>query len=290
MTETTNARALYEALLDHDGQRPYQAVVAPWLERAGRAGYRERIAVAGVHQPWWVEEDGQLLLRELYALRRVGDHLLLTDVPGYAALFGALGMTPFEEGVEDLEHEEREGDERFDPFLHEIVEVEQDEDRHAPIRLAGVRWPGLMLGGLLFGRAGVRVRAGAAHAERGVADRSPLYWTHRRAHRPALDLSHGWGSNSQWRTDLRLDYRTADGDLLNVAETGAVDGRPDLHPDHPGNLSPEERLLTPAERRELLRHRCLLRTPEAVAALTAASPQWDRDLFPYEWRLPADEA
>ncbi|MFF0078228.1 hypothetical protein ACFYR1_00635 [Streptomyces canus] len=44
-------------------------------------------------------------------------------------------------------------------------------------------------------------------------------------------------------------------------------------------------LLTPGERRELLRHRCLLRVPRAVDAL-ARTPGWERDLMPFDWRLP----
>ncbi|MEU9043837.1 MULTISPECIES: hypothetical protein [unclassified Kitasatospora] len=267
-----NARALYEALLDTDG--PPEDVIGPWLAREGAGGYAERLRTASTHHHWWGDEDGQRLLWELYALGRVADVLLLDpQPPAYLGLFTALGMTPFEDAAP------------FDPFLHEIVEVEQAEDPQAPIEVLAVRHPGLMLGELLFNRAGVRIRAGAAHAERGVADRSPLYWTFRRADRPTRDLSHGWGGNSQWRTDLRLDYRTPEGDHLNVTEGGSVDGRPDLG--HYKDLGPDERLLTPAERRELLRHRCLLRTPEAA---TADSPGWAEELFPYEWRLPAGEA
>ncbi|MER5851332.1 hypothetical protein ABT126_31005 [Streptomyces sp. NPDC002012] len=80
----------------------------------------------------------------------------------------------------------------FDSFLHEIVDVEQADDPHAPIRITQIVWPGLMLGQLLFSRAGVRVRAGANHAQCGVADRPPLYWTYLRRHRSTVDLSHGW--------------------------------------------------------------------------------------------------
>ncbi|MFJ9840168.1 hypothetical protein ACIRYZ_06800 [Kitasatospora sp. NPDC101155] len=266
-----NARALYEALLDTDG--PYEDVIAPWLDQATTDGCVERLRTAATHRDqWWTDkEEGWNLLRELYALSRVSDYLLLDpQLPPYLSLFTALGMTPFKQA-------------RFDPFLHEITEVEQAEDPDAPIEILDVRWPGLMLGELLFSRAGVRVRAGAAHAERGVADRWPIYWTHRRAHRPTRDLSQSWGSNSQWRTDFRLDYRTPGGDLLNVAEDAPIDGRPDLDPNDYGNLGPEERLLTPAERRELLRHRTFLRTPAA-----ATGPDWAADLFPYEWRLPTD--
>ncbi|MFF2078825.1 hypothetical protein ACFVXG_29245 [Kitasatospora sp. NPDC058162] len=263
-----NARALYEALLSTDG--PYEDVIDPWLDQAATADYRARLHLTATPDTrWWTDE--QLLLEELYALSRVSDYLLLgPQLPPYLHLFTALGMTPVAEQP------------AFDPFLHEITEVEQAEDPSSPIEILAVRHPGLMLGELLFSRAGVRVRAGAAHAERGVADRWPLFWTHRRAHRPTRDLSQGWGNNSQWSTDFRLDYRTADGDLLNVAEDAPIDGNPDLDPNAYGNLGPDERLLTPAERRELLHHRTFLRTP----APAVADPAWAAELWPFEWRLP----
>ncbi|MFJ8626065.1 hypothetical protein ACIRD3_24940 [Kitasatospora sp. NPDC093550] len=268
------ARTLYDDLLGHDG--PAEELIGPWLDRHADPAYLERLRTAATHQHWWGDDDGQGLLWELYALGRVADVLLLDpQLPAYSRLFSTLGMTAFEDATP------------FDPFLHEIVEVEQAEDPQAPIEVLEVRHPGLMLGDLLFNRAGVRVRAGAAHAERGIADRFPLYWTFRRADRRTRDLSQGWGGNSQWRTDFRLDYRTPAGDHLNVAEQGSVDGRPDLGPYR--DLTPEERLLTPAERRELLRHRCLVRTPRAAAELSA-SPGWEDELLPYEWRLPAGEA
>ncbi|WP_406445027.1 hypothetical protein OHB00_48245 [Streptomyces sp. NBC_00631] len=133
-------------------------------------------------------------------------------------------------------------------------------------------WPGLWPGPVVFARAGVRVRAGVRHAERGVADRAPLYWAHRRRHRRTVDLSQGWGSNSQWRTSFRVDVRLAGADRLNIA-----DG--DQHVD---SVAADEAggLLTPAERRELLCHRCLLRAP-----LNPSVPSADAGLFPFDWRL-----
>jgi hypothetical protein len=132
-----------------------------------------------------------------------------------------------------------------------------------------VRWPGLRLGQLLFSRAGVAVTAGAAVATAGVADRSPLYWTWRRDGRRTCDLSHGWGHNSQWRTALRRDYRTPEGDVLNVDGT--------LRAVHPADDSDSEEL--PVDRRvELLRHRCLL-TPLDDPAVDVA------DLWPYDWTM-----
>ncbi|TXS01624.1 hypothetical protein EAO73_24275 [Streptomyces sp. col6] len=103
-----------------------------------------------------------------------------------------------------------------------------------------------------------------------------------------MDLSQGWGSNSQWRTGFRLDHRTPAGDRLNVTGNSPIDGSTTLHADHPANLGHAERLLTSGERRELLRHRCLLRVPEAAGAL-AGSPSWEQDLMPFGWRLPNAE-
>ncbi|MBO1414877.1 hypothetical protein [Streptomyces sp. FH025] len=303
MADGVDARELYEALGWYEGVEPYGTIVVPWLDRAARDGYRARLATAAEDDSWWAEEGtgptGRQLVWELYALHRVSDRLLLpfqppSDEPGspdlrhplsqreYLDVFASLGMAPFEDG------DAFDAFDPFDPFLHEIVEVDQADDPHAPIEITEVLWPGLMLGRLLFNRAGVRIRAGVEHAQRGVADRSPLYWTFRRRHRPTVDLSQGWGGNSQWRTGFRLDYRTPDGDRLNVAGNRPIDGSAHLHPDHPENLGPEERLLTPGERRELLRHRCLLRVPEAADAL-AGSPGWERDLLVFDWRLPDSE-
>ncbi|MFC9279059.1 hypothetical protein [Streptomyces collinus] len=227
MSYGVQARELYEALASHAGMDPYEEIVVPWLDRA-QGSYRAWLARAAEDSSWWTEKgtqpNGQELVWELYALHRVSDRLLLTSQPPsnepgspdprpllpkrqYLAVFTSLGMTSFEDG--DV----------FDPFLHEIVEVEQADDPHAPIEIIELLWPGLMLGHLLFSRAGVRIRAGLKHAQRGVADRSPLYWTFLRRHRPTVDLSQGWGGNSQWRTDFRLDYRTPAGDRLNAAGT-----------------------------------------------------------------------
>ncbi|WP_316761290.1 hypothetical protein [Streptomyces herbicida] len=273
------ARQLFHELLDHEGPDACATVVEPWLTRAGD-GYRGLLATApGVLTAPACDgpdERRRDLVWELYALSRVSDVLLLSfQPPGYdgwagpgvtmdqyLGLFARLGAVPFEETAV------------FDPFRHEIVEVEQADDPDQPVRITEVVWPGLWLGPVLFGRAGVRVRAGVHHAERGVADRSPLYWTFRRRHRPTVDLSQGWGHNSQWRTDFRVDLRTGAGDRVNTEGSAHVDAVED---------GTSEALLTPAERRDLLR-RCLVRTPVNAAAL-ATDPRWAEDLFPFDWHM-----
>lgn len=178
-----SARELFLALRDHEGPDAFGAVVTPWLARAV-VGYPAWLAKAA-ESLCREDFDGSATLHEdmsweLYALSRVSDVLLLAHQPPYEAggeapwahrlhlldqwpalgldqylhLFTGLGLSPFQEtGM-------------FDPFLHEIVEVEQAEDPEEPVRVTEVAWPGLWLGPLLFSRAGVRVRAGARHAER----------------------------------------------------------------------------------------------------------------------------
>jgi hypothetical protein len=131
----------------------------------------------------------------------------------------------------------------FHPFLHEIVVVEPADDPTTAPATAGLWWPGCMIGSLMLVRAGVTIRAGVEQLNPAVAAGSTLYWAWRRRHRPAADVSHGWGSNSQWRTEFRRDYWLGDRLAYNV------DAALDPTPEHPGGM-PYNRDL------DLLRHRC----------------------------------
>lgn len=168
-------------------------------------------------------------LWELYAASRVRDVLLLAHQPGpvsdpvreldqalhreqplfrpvpvdqITAFFARIGCRPATETS-------------FDPILHEIITCEADDDPATPIQITGQAWPALMLGELVFTRAGVHVRAGSAHAVPGVADRSELHWEYWRRHRITSDGSFWWGHNSQWKTELRRDYTTSDGHIYD---------------------------------------------------------------------------
>jgi hypothetical protein len=134
----------------------------------------------------------------------------------------------------------------FHPFLHEIVDVEPADDPYESPSLVAEWWPGCFLGSLLLARSGVTVRAGARHLDPVVATTSTLYWAWTRRRRPVADLSHGWGSNSQWRTHFRRDYWL--GDRLAYHVDAAL--RPALD-----RLSPEP---APDVAVELVRHRCSL--------------------------------
>lgn len=288
----SGSRELFRALREYDGNRAFDDLIVPWLAE-GREAHRAQLEPLATFGQVASDPDPgkEYWLAIPYALSRVSDVLLLGFQPEldagietpwahtlhlvgktwptvtreqYLDLFIALGMTPVT-------------DTRFDPFLHEIVTVEQAEDPDTPISVTDLIWPGLMLDQLMFARAGVQVRAGANHAQHGIADRSPLYATFLRRHRPTLDLSLGWGHNSQWDTDFRRDYRTSDAIYLNVDATGEID--------IPAPGDDSEALLTATERRELLRHRCLLRVPDAAQALSQQDPHWQTNFWPYDWPL-----
>ena len=244
-------RDLYDAL--HEDACEPRVTLASWVERHGAevlwlSGLRERCgpATRAALEDLW----------RLYALARVLDVLTLpfqqgvadgSDWPGpsitleewrdFAGRLGLAVVVP----------------ERFTPFDCEIVSAVQAPKPAAAIALLRTHWPCLMLGDMLVLRAGTSVSGGSTFLNAEVAASSTLYWAYRRKTRPHVDLSDGWGSNSQWRTRFRRDYRVGDRTFLNV------DGEHDLAS---GTLVPldEEDRLTREQRIELLTHRCFVLT------------------------------
>ena len=245
-------RALYEAILAAGCDALFERVLQPWMEQA-----REAVAQMELfRQPGRFDmRSEQFLLPNwnLYALSRVNDLLLMPfqdDARGcwdgpritldqYGHFFTGIGFRTFNAN-------------RFSPFYHEIVAVEQSPDQDQPIAIEQTLWPGLMLGDLLFSRSGVRIVAGSSHALKSVAEQSPLYFAYRRLHRRTVDLSQGWGSNSQWRTLFRRDYVAGDRLIYNIDGTTSLDATGPTHLDEAG--------LTAAQRLELCRHRCFVVT------------------------------
>jgi hypothetical protein len=266
-------RRLYEGLLEHDdgvgGRRAYlsgqRTAVAEHLAELAPLRNRERLPVGGYtgddEQPWRTTK--------LYGLSRVGDYLIERfcadggpDAGGRAVhteFFSAVGLVPFEHA------------EAFSPFHHEVFAVEQDPSATG-VTVEEVLWPGLWFGDLLFSRAGVRVRAPRHLVDATVATTSTLYFTFRRRPRRTDDLSHGWGSNSQWRTSFPRFYADQDGLHLNW------DGEVDIGGDPPALRAgwSEDETEPLDRRRELLLHRCFVRGPLPADA---------RGRFPYGDRL-----
>jgi hypothetical protein len=257
-------RKLFDLILGDHTRPVYGSVIAPWVEahhgerewlRSFASRRAEPIPPAAVEDLW-----------RLYALSRVNETLLLgfqhgradgSDWPGpeislddYRSFAESLGLTTTEPAA-------------FSPFYHEVVEAEEARDEDQPLRLASVFWPCLLLGDMVFSRAGVRVSGGRQFIRKDVAESSSLYWAFRRKNRPHEDLSQGWGSNSQWRTCFRRDYRIGQDFHYNV------DGKHDLSLPEPAAEDRDD--LTREERIELLTNRCFVRTTKPHA-----------DLWPYD--------
>ncbi|MEL6339438.1 MAG: hypothetical protein AAFQ65_05975 [Myxococcota bacterium] len=242
-------RRLYGEILESNSN-VYEQNLLPWLESFGESERDWLVDLASSAQtPPWPDASAENLWR-LYALSRVNQLLLLAFQRGgfdgewqgpdvspaqYLEFFGRLGLGHTSES-------------EFHPFFHEIVHVAAAEDLNERPRLEAVHWPGLMLGNMMFSRAGCSISAGRAWANKPVAESSTLYWAFRRKHRKFEDPSHGWGSNSQWRTSFRRDFRAGDRYFYNV------DGEEDLA----SVTGTDEQGLSPADRLELLRHRCLV--------------------------------
>ncbi len=254
-------RDLYDRILDYDGDALFDDVLRPWLEAHDeeRRWLDQLRARTGNPIPAMNPEE----LCRLYALSRIVDLLQLSfaprvdDPPWELATVTRDQHARFMEalGLERADHL------IFHPFYHEIVTVDQAGDESEPPAVTDIHWPAYMLGPLLITRAGCSVRAGRRHLVKEIAEGSTLYWAYARSHRPATDLSRGWGSNSQWRTSFRRDYALGGSLWYNV------DARPRQGPEMDEDLEPRERA-------ELLRHRCFV---------TCAKPHDDR--WPYGLRL-----
>ena len=248
-------RALYEALLDMDhGREDARPFLEAWF--AARPRHVAEVVESGdpANHARRLGEPSRThytTSERLYAVGRVLDLLLLNHQPRPADEPPGIRLDehyPPRDVLPLFCHllgAEPVGDRPFHPFVHEVAEVEAAPDDDEPPTVVGTRWPGYLVGSMLLVRAGVVVRAGSRRLVPGVADRSTLYWTFWRRGRPTSDLSHGWGSNSQWSTRFRRDYVVGDRLHLNVDAALAEPRR-----------RPPEDAIDPQALREVVRHRC----------------------------------
>ncbi|MFB4315505.1 hypothetical protein [Actinomadura sp. 21ATH] len=275
-------RRLHDELID-SGAGGERAVLRRWT--AAAAGLLDGLGPLRRREVPQVRGDGELGswyrdgLYALYALSRVSDLLIERGCPA-----GEAGPGPGVTGGRVLDRAalavhgwffERVGLERvrrgaaFSPFHHEVFAVSVDESAGA-VTVEDVLWPGFRFGDLLFCRAGVRVRAPSRLLDAGTATASTLYFTDRRDPRPSDDPSHGWGSNSQWRTRFHRFYEDSAGLHLNWDGEKYI-GEGFVPPEDDANGA-----LSVRRRRELLLHRCLV---------TAPSPSEEQDHYPYDDRV-----
>jgi hypothetical protein len=260
-------RDLFDKINAYTRDDLYHEVLLPWITH-----HRYHLVIAQMAE---FIGDGQLIAPlpvdmswRLYALSRVLDCLTLGFQPAaanddfpyrpvlsrqqYMAFAEAMGLTLREPTC-------------FHPFYCEILAAECGEK---PFAIVDSRYPALMLGSLLIHRGGVTVTLPPSQYNLDLVNRAELYWAYCRRHRTAHDLSHGWGSNSQWRTGFRLDFACATGFLYNA------EGKIDLTPTGqsvPSNMPLDDMSL--AEARELTVYRHFIHCTKP-----------DGDLFPYDFR------
>jgi hypothetical protein len=246
-------RDLCDQVAEYTGGSLFDEVLAPALPRA-------RALVVPLQRYRTRQPAGSVVLEDswsLFALSVLCDALLqplCVTQQQYCRFFGELGFEPFSGGD-------------FSPLRHEVVRASVDPALGDSLRVEHADWPGLMLGQLVFARAGVHVGCGpTAPLDPHIAERSTLYFAHQRFHRAANDLSHGWGHNSRWRTQFHFFYEEEALAVFNAY--GTIDlARPPPYKVHGGDPNEE---LPLAARRELLMHRSLV-----------VSPGRSDDWFPY---------
>lgn len=225
--------------------------------------------------PSGLYEQLTLKLWDLFSLSACSDHLLWRWQQGeltiseYSRFFAEVGMQ-----VSNVDHL------RYHPFYHEIYYVDHEKsDEEDQIVIKTQLYPMIMFGDLQFSRAGVIIYNHPL-IDKDLAEKSDMYFVNRRDHRPCHDLSHGWGSNSHWRTDFVRNYETADEWKFNV------DGKIDLYSKQDYLQDCEsyggEMLIMVEAARELLVNRCFIHPNNVPIEIQS-------DLFPYEWRLDIDK-
>jgi hypothetical protein len=249
--------------VDYRGEAPFAEVLQPNLMIARDAliamthWRRLETSLPGALP----KDEFQIELQEMFALSVLNDQLIcaLADarlsLAEYETFWAGLGMQTFDAGAE------------FNPALCEVAVV-TNESANAPMQ---TRWPGLRWGELVFSRCGISIPHNPARGiVKGIADTGILYFCNQRRGRQASDLSHGWGSNSRWRTSYHRNY------LVDQYAFFNVDGRTDLVATPAKDVDRvKEDGLTIDEARELLLHRCFVQTAKGN----------DADFWPYDWKL-----
>ncbi len=256
-------RLLHDQLLDYDGEAAFADVLTTWLRsHTSAVDPLKSVNIRSIKSIPQLSDDESWLL---YEAHRVLELLVLrfqsgnadgSEWPGpaitkeeFAQFAQSIGLTVMRPLA-------------WSPFHHEITTLTTVPDPKAAPEVLHEHWPCLMLGSMLFMRAGVAVAAGAHTLAPDIASTSRLYWAHRRKTRPHSDLAHGWGANSSWRTRFRRDY------FIDGTFHFNVEGDCDLSALPAGEINEDG--LTALERQELVIHRCFVTCKKD-----------DADLFPY---------
>ena len=257
----------FETILDFKAEDFFESVIKKWIVENDYKNYISNISnkISG-RKNELLQED----IWELYALSRVLDLLTLpfqTDndaddsdwkgpritVAEYIEFNNLLGLeitTPFS----------------FKPFNCEIIEAQIGMN---DFEIIECNFPAVKLNNLMIKKAGVKILLNPDKFNLNLINKASIYWAFRRKNRKYFDLSQGWGSNSQWRTDLRLDIETENSYIYNVT------GKFNLN-------SPTIELMEELNQQDLELNEAVELT---VFRHFMKCTKDDSDLFPYDFRF-----
>ena len=202
----------FETILEFKAEDFFESVIKKWIIQNNYKNYISNISSKINSRK---NELSQEDIWELYALSRVLDLMTLsfqTDnddsdwkgprikVAEYIEFNNILGLevtTPYS----------------FKPFNCEIIEAQIGEN---DFEIIECNFPAVKLSNLMIKKAGVKISLNPDKFNLNLINNASIYWAFRRKNRKHFDLSQGWGSNSQWRTDLRLDIETENSYIYNI--------------------------------------------------------------------------
>jgi hypothetical protein len=254
-------RDLYDEILEYKGCDLFKKVLIPWEEKNHYKNYLSSLRIVrGISQ-----DDNW----ELYAFSRVLDLLTLRLQPdknadGSSWLGPEISMTEYLEFI-DLLGLEAKYQEDFNPFYCEIFEARVGSDN---FKIEKSLFPVIKLKNLVLKRCGIQITVNPKDNNLALINNAKIYWTFRRKNRKYQDLSHGWASNSQWRTGFRIDLETDEKYIYNHHGKYSLN---DLTKELVEELKRQNLELNEAI--ELIRNRQFIECTKD-----------DSDLFPYDFR------
>ena len=261
MITELSIRALYHELPKYKGNKILSELIKPWLELNGYREYLHSLAISEQmkdHENW-----------ELYAFSRVLDVLSLTTRPNsYTEAFNRDSrILSADEYIELMQFLKLDlvypG--QYDPFHCEIATAIPGE---VNFHIMDCLHPAIKLNNLMIKRSPVVITLNPRDYNLDLVNKATLFWTFRRSNKNTTDLSEGWGSNSQWRTEFRLDIETAHSYIYNLKNTLALN-----EPDEETVAELNKQDLTVEEAIELLVHRQFILCTKK-----------DTDQFPYDFK------
>ncbi len=265
-------RDLYDKILDYKGEDIFTELLIDWVRKNSYKDFL--LSVKSQLSDSTNNKFSNEVSWELYALSRVLDVLTLgfqtnNNKDGSDWLGPNISLEEYCEFIKVIGLEIKILP-VFTPFYCEIIEAKEDS---IDFCIKNISFPAVHLGNLVLKKAGVIVGLNTNNYNLSLVNNATIYWAFRRKNRKHQDLSHGWGHNSQWRTDFRFDLETEGSFIYNLY------GSKDLssNNDSVKNELKEQGLLL-IEAIELTKNRHFI-----------TSVKNDGDLFPYDFKYVEDK-